>query len=122
MALVLPFSTSSLHFFQDGDGGEPWRKLLLITAVLFSQYILMWGLTTIGSGLTVVYASGPIWTALLAYMLLQRRITMLQTRRSSSSPPASPSSPSARAGAHGEGGVGLAAVGGTALTRWCMPG
>lgn len=121
MALVLPFSTSSLRFFQDGDGGGlPWRKLLLITAVDFlSQYILMWGLTTIGSGLyTVVYASGPIWTALLAYMLLQRRITMLQTGAlllvTAGLAVVAVGALQVR---HGEGfGVGLAAVvGGTAL-------
>mmetsp|Transcript_2788 Transcript_2788/g.8567 ORF Transcript_2788/g.8567 Transcript_2788/m.8567 type:complete len:131 (+) Transcript_2788:1459-1851(+) len=39
----------------------------------------MYGLTSIGSGLfTVVYASGPLWTALLAYSMLQRQLAPMQ--------------------------------------------
>jgi len=78
MACVLPFSCQPLRLCE--PGGVPWRKVCLITVVDFaSQFVLMAGLTTIGSGLfTVVYASGPIWTALFAYMLLQRRISTVQ--------------------------------------------
>ena len=44
-----------------------------------SQWILLTGLTVIGSGLfTVIYASGPVWTALLAYVILKRRISSVQ--------------------------------------------
>ena len=44
-----------------------------------SQWVLMRGLSQIGAGLfTVLYSSGPLWTAALAYVLLRRSIGGVQ--------------------------------------------
>ena len=74
MALVLPFASVERRWLL--PEGSQWRMLVAITAVDFaSQFALMGGLTLTSSGLfTVIYASAPLWTALLAYFLLQRRL------------------------------------------------
>lgn len=74
MSLVLPFSSAPRRFAL--PEASQWKKLVTITAVDFaSQACLMAGITRTGPGLFIVcYASGPIWTALFAYVLLQRRV------------------------------------------------
>ena len=78
MACVLPFATRPLRLC--AEPALPWRKLVGITLVDFvSQAVLMEGLSSIGSGLyTVLYSSGPLWTAALAYALLRRKIGTVQ--------------------------------------------
>ncbi|KAL1527827.1 hypothetical protein AB1Y20_009209 [Prymnesium parvum] len=78
MALVLPFVSPERRW--ELPASSQWRMLLVITAVDFSsQWSLLAGITRTSSGVyTVIYAAAPLCTALLAYILLQRRLGLLQ--------------------------------------------